>query len=300
MERHHKVTQALLLSLIVIAAPLYSSLVSAQSFLCDAKQTSSNALPVLDKSCPIGDGLWGDRTPKHKGSQFWIQCGMMRDHLSLEKAKPLYRKITTDVWLKPENNGVRCLIGPYEDYKKAKADMLRVRTLPNYKKVFIREVSQKGKTMKAPAMVKKAPQTMTKMMAVEKKVPAKRVPVTAPVTKPIEPQNKIQIRRQAQVGKLNFAVPYINDDKIQFYMDQDLPWNRLDYDHAEKTCSRINMRLATELEWRDLLQSGVMQKERWPINLPYWGWNHRGLFMNGKTNNLKGTSLLNVLCVTSK
>ncbi|WP_342607845.1 SPOR domain-containing protein [Vibrio tritonius] len=304
MENTPRFPLAWLLSFSLAAAPFaMPSAVQAQDFLCDAHQASGDELPVLDKSCPIGRGLWGNSKPKDPQAQFWIQCGLLDSRLPLETAKPLYRQITTDVWLKPEGKSTRCLIGPYKDFAKAQADLTRVKTLPKYKNAFIREVSQKmATTPVAPKPRTKASTTTTTKMLPEVKPAVTRVVVPKNAnktnTRKVKPQKIMpSIRRQTVINGLDFALPYVNDEAIQFYMEWDLPWNRLNYDDAEKMCSTIKMRLATENEWKQLLDSQVMEAEKWPMNLPYWGWNKKGLFTNGKTTTLKGSSLLNVICV---
>lgn len=316
MENTPRFPLAWLLSFSLAAAPFaMPSNAQAQDFLCDAHQASSDELPVLDKACPIGQGLWGNSKPKDPNAQFWIQCGMLDGRLPLETAKPLYRQITTDIWLKPEDKGTRCLIGPYKEFAAAQADLARVRSLPNYKQAFIREVSQHVTT--SPAVTKPVSVTPDKAKPVtpSKKVTTKMLPEIKPkVTRVVVPKTtgkavaaakpvpKVMpsIRRQTEVDGLAFALPYLNDEKIQFYMEWDLPWNRLNYDDAEKMCSQIKMRLATENEWQQLLDAKVMESGKWPMNLPYWGWNKKGLFTNGKTTTLKGSSLLNVICVVKR
>ncbi|WP_198927269.1 SPOR domain-containing protein, partial [Vibrio genomosp. F10] len=131
-----------LLSMAVMAFPLVSHSVSAEEFLCDATQASTNELPVLDKSCPIGKGLWGNQKPKGAQSSYWIQCGVLSKPLSLAKAKSIYQHISTDVWSKPEDKGYRCLIGPYDDFSNARTELAKVKTEPEYKEAFIREVTK--------------------------------------------------------------------------------------------------------------------------------------------------------------
>ncbi|MCX8759442.1 SPOR domain-containing protein, partial [Vibrio parahaemolyticus] len=41
----------------------------------------------------------------------------------------------------------------------------------------------------------------------------------------------------------------------------------------------------------------VMEKNKWPLQLPYWGKDKKGLFADREPNQLTGTSLLNVMCV---
>ena len=80
-------------------------------------------------------------------------------------------------------------------------------------------------------------------------------------------------------------------------MEQGKPWSRLDFDSAELVCNQVNMKLMTEKQWQSILSSKVMEKQNWPMHLPYWGADKKGLFTNGNVNQLKGSSLLNVMCV---
>lgn len=265
----------------------------AKEFLCDATQASTTQLPQLDKSCPIGKGLWGKQKPKHQDSQFWIQCGIYNKPLALDKAKKLYQRISTDVWMKPEDKGYRCLIGPYTTFAQAKNELVQVKKQPGYKEAFIREVSGKIEHSK-PARPAK-----------EKRPPAKKVTTTKMVTQPARkttstPANvktDISIRLQTSLNNTEYKVPYILFSDDLFYMEHELPWNRMSYDGAYKTCRQLGMRLANPQEWKVLLDSKVMEKDNWPIHLPYWGAEHTGLFYNGKVNQLKGSSRLNVMCV---
>lgn len=285
----------------VLALPAISVPAQAEEFLCDATQASTNELPVLDKSCPIGKGLWGRTQPRAQESTFWIQCGVYSQPLSLPKAKKLYQHISTDVWAKPEPKAYRCLIGPYQDFAQAKADLAKVKTEPGYKEAFIREVEKgapvkqaKAKSPKAKVALKSRQQATTVIPAPVRATPE---PVQKKEAKPKQSQTEVSIRLSAVVSGTQYKVPYNMFSNDQFYMEHDLPWNRLDYEAAYKTCYRIGMRLANEAEWKALLASSVMQKDQWPMHLPYWGAERIGLFTSGKVNQLKGTSLLNVMCV---
>lgn len=296
MESRPQYTPRYLISLLLLTACFFPTIASAQDFLCDATQPSTNQLPVLDSRCPIGQGLWGDKKPKQTHSHFWIQCGLLRETLSVDAAKPLYKKIATDVWLKPESKGTRCLIGPYTEYKHAYEDLLRVRQLPAYKKAFIRDVKKTG-TM--PATKKVTTSTHHKRMRFLAEEPIKPKRVVIERRQPAKPRKtvNVDIRRRTQVGKLEYVVPYVSEKEAQFYMENNQPWIRLDYESAERMCSKIKMRLATTEEWQALLAANVMEKNAWPMNLPYWGWHKKGLFTNGNTNTLQGGALLNVICV---
>lgn len=278
----------------------------AEEFLCDATQASTNELPLLDKSCPIGKGLWGKSQPRGSESTFWIQCGVFSKPLSLPKAKKLYQHISTDVWAKPEAKAYRCLIGPYQDFSQAKADLVKVKTEPGYKEAFVREVVKgapvkptavKAKQPKPKQVAKAAPQQSTTIIPAPVRTKPEPEVIKPVAEQPKQRQTEISIRLSAAVSGLEYKVPYTMFSDDQFYMEHDLPWNRLDYEGAYKTCYRLGMRLATPEEWKTLLDSNVMQKDKWPMHLPYWGADRVGLFTSGKVNQLKGTSLLNVVCV---
>lgn len=285
-----------LLSLSCCAVSLSSFTVFAQDFLCDATQAASDQLPVLDSSCPIGQGLWGNTLPKGQDSKFWIQCGLLASPLSVEQAKVLYEKISTDVWMKPESTGIRCLIGPYHDYTSVRKELTAVRHLAGYQEAFLREVSKKNGaqrpiTQTQPKPISHPPATLEPISPAIQ--PLKKASTTKPKS------NAIVIRHQTSFNGLTYAIPYTASEKVQFYMEHNQAWNRLNYSGAKIMCESQGMRLVTEDEWQQLLSSKVMEKEQWPMYLPYWGANNKGLFTSGKMTNLNGHSLLSVLCVKS-
>ena len=94
-----------------------------------------------------------------------------------------------------------------------------------------------------------------------------------------------------------FVVPYLIENNNQFYMEHGKPWNRLSYSSSMKVCQQLGMHLATASEFKILRDSGVMEKNKWPLQLPYWGKDKKGLFADREPNQLPGTSLLNVICV---
>jgi hypothetical protein len=283
----------------LLALPVMPAPVLAQEFLCDATQAYANELPVLDKACPIGKGIWGNSKPRGSESTFWIQCGVFGKPLSLEKAKALYKHIGTDVWIKPEAKGWRCLIGPYTNFAEVKQDLANVKTEKGYKEAFIREVvsGAPAKATPPPAKTKKSSKPAaqsTTVIPAPIKQPAKPAVVASP--EPKKAQQEIAIRLATTINGVEYKVPYVMFSDDQFYMEHSLPWNRMSYEEAYKTCYRLGMGMATVEQWQALLKSGEMEKSKWPMHLPYWGSNKVGLFTSGKTNQLKGTSLLNVLC----
>ncbi|WP_372383707.1 SPOR domain-containing protein [Vibrio sp. BS-M-Sm-2] len=300
---------------LIAASLLVSSQVNAESVLCDATQASTNQLPQLEQSCPIGKGVWGSKAPKrHSDNElFWVQCGLLNKPLSLNRAKPLYEKISTNVWMKPEGGDYRCLIGPYSTFSDARKDLAQVRKVSGYSEAFIRMVD-KSQTSSQPIVAKPAEPKMVKPKAPGKPKPkptAKPVAVkqAAAVTSAAAIQTlpsgnarsdgdlEIEIRVTADVAGNQYAIPYLLDHQQQFYMEQGKPWSRLDYDSAELVCNQVNMKLMSEKQWQSILSSKVMEKQNWPMHLPYWGADKKGLFTNGNVNQLKGSSLLNVMCV---
>ncbi|UWZ97215.1 SPOR domain-containing protein [Vibrio splendidus] len=301
---------------LIAASLLVSSQVNAESVLCDATQASTNQLPQLEQSCPIGKGVWGSKAPKHHSDNelFWVQCGLLNKPLSLSRAKPLYEKISTNVWMKPEGGDYRCLIGPYSTFSDARKDLTQVRKVPGYGEAFIRMVD-KSKTSSQPIVAKAAePKAVKPKAPVKAKVEAKSAskPVAvkqAAVTSAAAIQTlpsgnassdndlEIEVRVKVDVAGSQYAIPYLLDHKQQFYMEQGKPWSRLDYDSAKLVCNQVNMKLMSEKQWQSILNSKVMEKQNWPMHLPYWGADKKGLFTNGNVNQLKGSSLLNVMCV---
>jgi hypothetical protein len=306
MTLMRKTTLRVTSSLTVLVSLVLFQTAWAEDFLCDATQASVDQLPILDKACPIGQGLWGNQKPKGQSSTFWIQCGVLNQPLPLLQAKAFYAHISTDVWLKPEAKTYRCLIGPYTDYAQVKKELALIQQIPGYKEAFIREVvkgrTQSGSPIKKAITAQAAP---TAKKITKKSLPKPRVEMTsAPLstklsTKALAPSvpPAVEVRLSTTTNGLQFVVPYLRSSDEQFYMEHGLAWNRLSYEVAEKTCQQMAMRLVTEEEWQHLLDSKQMDSNQWPIHLPYWGWSQKGLFTNGKVSRLKGSSLLNVICV---
>ena len=297
-----------LLCSVALGFTFFSFSSNAEQFVCDATQASEQQLPLLAQSCPIGEGLWGKQQPKGSESMFWIQCGVLAKPLSIDEAKVIYQKISTDVWGKIEGKNVRCLIGPYQDFAQATKEQQAVKTLKQYKQAFIREVVKEnqlaavGKPVTKPVSVLPVESTAmtakkqaTTIIAVPKPSVKAKPQVAAVVSKPVD--TKILIRREALVNGIQFKVPYTVSSDEQFYMEHELPWNRMDFDGAAKLCQRLDMQLPNAEQWQNLLNERLMVSEQWPIHLPYWGAERTGLFTSGKTNQINGTSLLNVMCV---
>ena len=307
---------------LLLACAQFSTPVFAEDFLCQASQASNKELPVLEQSCPIGKGVWGKKVPQGGNDFFWIQCGLLPKPMSLAKAKPIYGKITTDVWMKPEQKGYRCLIGPYTEFAKASQDLQRVKTLSTYKEAFIRVVGKGGsvpakqtKPMTKPVVkpvtpavpaatrantdafkTKEAPAKVASKSKQPEPVAAKSAKMTKPVQPTIKNDN-VEVRLKTVLKGKTFVVPYLIENNNQFYMEHGKPWNRLNYASSKKVCQQLSMDLASVSDFKTLRASGVMEKDNWPLQLPYWGKDKKGLFADREPNQLTGTSLLNVICV---
>lgn len=257
----------------LLACAQFSTPVLAEGFLCQASQASNKELPVLEQSCPIGKGVWGKKVPQGGNDFFWIQCGLLPKPMSLAKAKPIYGKITTDVWMKPEQKGYRCLIGPYTEFAKASQDLQRVKTLSTYKDAFIRVVGKgtsepvkQTKPMPKPAAKAKPVTPVAPVAATRpntdafkaKETPAKAAPKQAsqPAAKPTQTpkpaqpiisNDTVQVRlKTIQQGK-TFVVPYLVENNNQFYMEHGKPWNRLNYASSKKGMSATKYGLGERL-----------------------------------------------------
>lgn len=244
----------------ISGAWLMSLPVWAQSPLCDARQVSTEVLPVLDSDCPIGEGLWGRRQPMATDSYFWIQCGLLDNPLSVEQAAVIYRQISSHVWMKPEGRATRCLIGPYDNHQQAHRELSQVSQLAAYGDAFVREI----------------PRSAAKWSA-----------------------QPIEIRRQVSLNGVHYQLPYRDNPQWSFYMEDNQPWNRLSYDQAQAFCQQQAMSLVNEQQWQPLLASQILSQQQWPLAIPYWGEGRKGLFASGEVTQLQGDSKLNVLCVKS-
>ncbi|MGF1751174.1 SPOR domain-containing protein [Vibrio cionasavignyae] len=102
----------------------------------------STAVPTLNAECPIGKGSWGDAEIQPKPQTYWVQCGFFRSSISVDKWKLLQQRLGDRVWVKPEKEGSRCLIGPYDSYRQAKVGQSTLQALPDYKDAFLRALPQ--------------------------------------------------------------------------------------------------------------------------------------------------------------
>ncbi|MFC5080360.1 hypothetical protein VTH8203_03686 [Vibrio thalassae] len=127
-------------SLLMVLMSFMASPVSADSqpYVCDSANKANLPFPVLETECPIGEGLWGNSEPTANDKSFWIQCGFVQSGSLRDVPNQLQQNVSKSIWLKPELNGDRCLIGPYDTFQSASNDLAEVKALPQYEDAFIR------------------------------------------------------------------------------------------------------------------------------------------------------------------
>ncbi|WP_157935161.1 SPOR domain-containing protein [Vibrio sp. 10N.286.49.B3] len=297
-----KIGIRLSLSAVVISCLLPISASGSDDFLCDAVLSDDSQLPVLAETCPIGDGVWG-KNPRatEPPSLFWIQCGLLKQPLSKAKAQPLRQAISTNVWLKSDPLGYRCLIGPYDDFAQAKQELQQVKKQRAYRESFLRQVQPSTPLTANANPLPSNPistEPLTSPLSLQSKAEQSKAQQSQATTQHhLVVQEDIIVRFEAQVDGHTYRIPYLLDGRYQFYMEEDKAWTRLNYQHVTMLCEQMGFQLVDVHQWHALLDSGVMKKEQWPMQLPYWGEDKIGLFTDGKVTQLKGTSLLNVVCV---
>ncbi len=117
------------------------ALAETQPYVCDSANKVNLPFPVLESECPIGEGLWGRSVSSESDKSFWIQCGFVQSGSLRAVPSNLQQNVSKSIWLKPEIDGDRCLIGPYENFEAASLDLAEVKALPAYKDAFIRTTS---------------------------------------------------------------------------------------------------------------------------------------------------------------
>ena len=295
----------------------FSSFANAadDEYICEARQMTTDSIPVLSQDCPIGNGMWGV-TPDVDTGLFWIQCGLFNYALSQNEVEEVTNVISSNVWLKKEKKDYRCLVGPYEQYSVATKDLDQLKKLNSYKQAFIRNatVSPRTAVTSAKAMPNKPVsngKTASKPITNAPTVTSPAVPSTVAIEKSevveqkskqvqsqaVGPFETVVARRDVKIGNKYYLIPFLMEGYDQFYMEYNIAWNRLNYERSVEVCALQNMRLPSEEEWQLLIDSQVMKTKQWPLHLPYWGDEKKGLFTSGKVTQLSGTSLLNVVCI---
>lgn len=270
---------------LAVCCLIFPRLALAEHVLCEASQASDKELPVLAADCPIGTGLWDYRQAPKLNAHYWIQCGIFDHALTPAQAKTLTQQVATAIWMKSDPKGMRCLIGPYAERQTALLELAKVRKIKQYHDAFLRELVPESQ-LQSQAQEATAANTQLKTKA------------NAESERSTLPSSTISQEKQFQWQGVRYYLPEHSDPEVLFYMEHQKAWNRLSYEQALNLCQQQKMQLINEQQWAQLLASKVLEKEQWPVLLPYWGQGKKGLFVSGKVTQLRGNSLLNVLCVS--
>lgn len=265
---------------------------SALASTCFSQDISSNR---LSNSCPVGEALWGNREPKLAAgeSEFWIQCGVFSTELSADKLQRVQSKVNAPISMKVEPKRNRCLIGPYQDIATARTQLKLLQSDKLFSNSILREVEVAASSSKS---------VPKKEKAVQPKVVVKSEPKLKPTPKvqsKLERKSEsysVTIRKQTEIDGHQFIVPFIDNGDEGFYMEDGKPWLRASFEHSADICQKLGMNLLTKEQWLQLIDSNIMNKNKWPIQLPYWGADNQGFFKDGAVRILKNTSMLNVMC----
>ena len=238
------------------------------SAVCFSKGDNKKEEHILSELCPIGEGLWGSLPAKEKvdNSEYWIQCGLFKKELTKDAIEQINRAVDMPINMKKEGELNRCLVGPYIDYFIANKELKALQNQRLFKHAGLREVDLSD---------------VNKEALMPEKV--------------IEP-DPITIRKEVIINQVHFAVPFIDNGNEGFYMENKMPWLRATAQNAHTVCQKIEMDLLTKEQWQILVDSTIMTKDKWPMQLPYWGADNIGLFKGGTARKLKNTSMLNVVC----
>lgn len=142
------VLQLVLVFQLLVAVPAQAAVV------CDSGSRTGSTLPILESECPIGEGVWGQKIPSAKEQSFWIQCGFVKSGSLRSAPTQLQKLVSQPVWLKPDVEGDRCLVGPYQSVENALRDLRALRSVPRFGDAFIRTIEQRLTTT-APQRVAK-------------------------------------------------------------------------------------------------------------------------------------------------
>jgi hypothetical protein len=113
---------------------------NASEYLCDALQKSNFEVAKLDDACPVGPAVWNDSDIVDQ-ELYWIQCGYYSKPHIMPVAKELNLNASQYVWLKAEEKGYRCLIGPYSDHQQLRFDLIHLKLNSKYSDLFVRIIN---------------------------------------------------------------------------------------------------------------------------------------------------------------
>ena len=228
--------------------------------VCRYTPLPNSEAPLLSASCPLGQGLWGEASPKHSDSYFWIQCGVYPSPVKTEHVVPLLKELNQPVGNKKSPSGYHCLIGPYRDYLYALKGLQQAKKVKHFKNSALREIDLSTLNM---------------------------LESTA-----------VHIQRQFKTPSYRVFVPFIMSHSEGQYREKNEQWSRMTYQDAHRLCQEKKLSLPNESFWKEANSSDVFNVYGLPSSVPYWGDNKQAFFASGSKVASTEQSLLNVLCVS--
>ncbi|MCJ2377671.1 SPOR domain-containing protein [Vibrio sp. ZSDZ34] len=113
---------------------------STPELTCNSIKNDLENRWYLSQDCPIGKGVWGDPRVHLSGASYWIQCGFVEGRAFRTLPKQFIQTTNASIWFKQEDRSKRCLIGPFDNFKAAKSELLAVKQVRGLNDAFIRSV----------------------------------------------------------------------------------------------------------------------------------------------------------------
>lgn len=218
--------------------------------------------PFCRRRALLGDGLWGNRQPKHHDSLFWVQCSVTYTPATLQSVMPLLQVLKKPIWNKKSASGYHCLIGPYSNYHSAAKALKQARSVHHFERSALREVDS------ATLLLKQRTQP---------------------------PLNRLI--RQFSTSSYQVVVPFSARVPESLYQEKGEVWSRMSYQDALEACREQNLTLPDDLFWQEVNVNEIMNTHSLPSAVPYWGKEKQAYFSSGAKASSTEASLLNVICV---
>ncbi|MDK9783771.1 hypothetical protein KIT90_20540 [Vibrio sp. B172a] len=249
-------------TLILLLASVLASKTHANPLkkLCRYTLLSKSEVPVLSESCPLGQGLWQNSSPKNSKSYFWIQCGVYQTPVTVRHTSTLLQKLNKAVWSKKSPFGYHCLLGPYTDYLSALKGQQQARKFEAFRDSTLREVDLSN--------------------------------IDFPNSTPTHDW------RQFKMPGYRVMVPFSSFQIEGQYKENGKQWNRMNYAEALRTCMDQDLSLPDTSFWQEAESIDLFNIHKLPTSVPYWGKNKQAYLSSGRETSSTERSLLNALCVS--
>jgi hypothetical protein len=114
---------------------------STSELTCNSVKNDVESRWYLSQNCPVGEGVWGNPSVHLTGRSYWIQCGFVGGREFRALPKQLTQATKASIWFKQEDRSIRCLIGPFDNFKAAQSELVTVRQIRGLNDAFIRSVN---------------------------------------------------------------------------------------------------------------------------------------------------------------